>query len=199
MRQEVNLYLSEFKPKVILLSANHAMFLLLASLLLMVFYSFFEYKKLLNLKEENSSLAIYENKNSASDASDNLMEKIRARREYIENEIKALSENIKNKESIKIAVENNVNKNKVSFFNIFSSVGNLANEKISISTIEIYSGGEEIVIDGLSVNKESVPSYLDDLKNDKSFADTQFGLLNIKKMEDSPFYNFGMSRRKKDG
>jgi Tfp pilus assembly protein PilN len=199
MRQNVNLYQQEFKVKKIWLSFKEGLYITFAFIALIFWYTSSLNKSYEQISTSNELLADKVDTETDRDPVDGLLQRMKEKRDVVEEQIKTLTHEVERKKTIKSAYEGNRKYKVASFYDMFVKISEFSNNKLSIDEVGIYDGGNEIIINGYSKDKEQVPLYLKNLKNEKFFESGKFGLLNMQRIDNTEVYRFEMQRREENG
>lgn len=200
-RQNINLYTDEFKPKKSICSFQHA---LVITAILIVCLCFQYYSANASYEKVNSqyqSIAskvdINELKGTVS-VSDVIQAEVSTAKSSIQSQIDSLENMISIKKTLAKIIQNEMQNNLGSLYQVFTDIAKQSIENISVSYVGFYQKDNEVLISGLSRDKDSVTEYLSSVKEKKSFDKSSFGLLKIEKDSSELFYRFSMKNKNSD-
>ncbi len=197
-RQEVNLYGPQLRPKVDYLSASmvsRGLVVLVLGLLLVACFDLFQNYQLGNeITERENTIAQLEQK--ITDVKKQLP---KSQGIKLDREIRDLGLEIQRREAISRLIDGQSIGNTHGFSEQLSTLGESSTDKISLTAFEFSAGGDVVSMMGKTRTPESVPSYIDRLRQSESFSDSLFGSMNIARVNNQSQLNFSLSHDQHTG
>ena len=176
--QQVNLYVSELRPKKDWFSAKYLSVMLVSIFALLLLVNF------VKLREVNFLTSSLNDKQLVLRALEIELDQSKAqkpisKREDIQLEITALKDKVRAREQLVALIQGqSVNKN-FSFYRALIAMSKSASDRVSIESFTFSRGGEYIEIQGEGARSFYVPEYLNTLRKDAVFGSSTFGLISI--------------------
>lgn len=197
-RQEVNLYLAELRPKIDYLSpmtvARGAVTLLLVLLLIACFDLYQNYQLSHEIVEREASIA--QLNQQIADVKKQIP---KSQGLKLDREIHGLGIEIQRREAISRLIDGQSIGNTHGFSEQLTALGENASDKISLTEFGFWVGGDVISMEGKTRTPESVPSYVDRLRQSESFSDSVFGPMKIARVKTQSLLNFSLNQDNHNG
>lgn len=198
--QQVNLYLPEFHPRRVWLSLNQMIAAIAVVLVLIIGLSLWSaaYTDSLQarLTEERAQLETLQQQVQR------LMAELPARRgATVEEQVARLRQEIQRREQIlRLMSQQNLG-NAEGFSGQLLSLSRHAMDDLALGEFSLQSGGQYVELAGRVRKPEQVPLYLQQLRQDESFASVSFGVLEVAREPDDrgPGLIFSLQRAEADG
>lgn len=184
--QVINLYHKEFHSKVMLLSFNTLIVLMITLILLHISIYFYS-KNVLN--------DYYQSVNNIEEIQKEKQKKLNLLRESMifseskKNKIEFIKERINNKDKYADFLVSQKKQLSYSYYKGLFLIAKNINKDLYITEINFIDGLNELMIKGRSRNINHVTDYLFLIKNSSAFDNSNFGLTETKKNNDG-FYDF---------
>jgi len=197
-RQEVNLYLPQLQPTVDYLSVAvvaRGIVLLLFMLLMTVFFDVYQNQQLQgDIELRQTSI-------------DSLQQQIthvkkqlpKSQAIRLDREIRALGVEIKRRQAISRLIDGQSIGNTEGFSEQLSMLSQKSSEKISLTQFGLSVGGDVVSLAGETRAPESVPAYIDRLRQSDSFSSSVFGPMSIFRQNSSALLNFSLNQKDESG
>lgn len=197
-RQEVNLYLDELRPKIDYLSptmvARGAVTLLLVLLLIACFDLYQNYQLNHDITEREASIAQLNKKIGE------VKKKIpKSQGIKLDREIHGLGIEIQRREAISRLIDGQSIGNTHGFSEQLTALGENSSDKISLTEFGFLVGGDVISMKGQTRTAQSVPSYVDRLRQSESFSDSVFGPMAIARVKKQTLLDFSLNQDNQNG
>ena len=183
MRQQINLYRTEFSSRVAFPDFNGMLAMVLVALALILLMAGFSYWQTVQIKGQLQRLAVEQSQ--VEQQLQGLQQKIgRVSSAPLEREIGALREKRDRLMSAQdlfggLASQGKLSGNKQGFSRQMESLAERHIAGIALSRIELQSGGRQVSLAGETQLGELVPKYLAKLDNDAAFSGSSFGQVSI--------------------
>ena len=190
--QEINLYLPEFRPKKEYFSANFTVASSVVFVVVLVFI-FFSAK----YSNDKFQASVEQLENQAVASSERITE-IKSRSPstnalQLEKRILQLNESIEGRKQVGQIIEWQNLGNAEGFAGVMNGLARHSSTSFALSRIRISAGGKLIELAGETRKAESIPQYLQDLHEEKSFEQIRFGLLSMNsKSSDRSTHKFSL-------
>jgi len=197
-RQEVNLYLPQLQPTVDYLSVAvvaRGIVLLLFMLLMTVFFDVYQNQQLQgDIELRQTSI-------------DSLQQQIthvkkqlpKSQAIRLDREIRALGVEIKRRQAISRLIDGQSIGNTEGFSEQLSMLSQKSSTKISLTQFGLSAGGDVVSLVGETRTPESVPAYIDRLRQSDSFSTSVFGPMSIFRQNSSALLNFSLNQKDESG
>ncbi len=196
-RQEVNLYRPQLRPKIDYLSAlmvTRGAVVLVLVMLLMVCVDLFQNYQLENdIAERSVSIAQLEQR--ILEVKKQLP---KSRAIQLDREIGSLRREIKRRHAISRLIDGQSIGNTQGFSQQLSALAEHSSDKISLTGFGLLAGGDVVSMAGKTRTPESVPSYIDRLRQSQSFRDSVFGSMTIARMTNQSSLNFSLTHDREE-
>lgn len=193
MRQEVNLYLSEFKPVKLWLSCRNSVVLLVLTIVGLGFYSYQQSSVVNQLSQQHRELTERMKVNVIDYDSSTLFEKWEAEKAFLNDEISQAQTRVAHKQQLQDTHLHYFKQDNINLFNIFWSISRYSNQAIALSEITIADGGELLMLKGIAADKVTVPQFLSQLQNEPRMDRVKLGLLKMTRSGTGQRYEFALS------
>ncbi|RYY76003.1 MAG: MSHA biogenesis protein MshI [Gammaproteobacteria bacterium] len=194
--QQINLYLSEFRPSREPLRALHMLWAGVAFLIILICFSFYSNHKhtllLQQLEVEQKSqqaiqaqlLQLSANKPVESSAE-------------IDAKIAQLQKSVQRHQRILTMISHQDLGNDKGFSSQLIAMGQAALPTISVESFSLQRGGRYAELSGVTHRADQIPLYLQRLRRDSSFSEVGFGVLNIDRdLKESGLLKFSLAKAK---
>jgi len=180
--QQVNLYTDDFRPKKVILPLEHILLLPVLVGLILVGVSFLLYS---NLTHEKQELANKEARIAKMHHTIEILEakaKLQRLDDSLDQANKRLSSTIEARQKMVALLDTVVVKDdKGGFSNFLASLARQKVEGLWLDAIKIGASGKTMALEGFTLNAESVPVYLKNLRQEPSFMDRSFTVFELLK------------------
>lgn len=197
--QQVNLYLPEFQPRREPMSAIHMGLILLAVLVVTIVWSVFSGLRTTQL--EASLEAEREQLRALQSEVQALTAQLPARRgASAEEQVAELRAEVRRREQILNVISRQNLGNAEGFSAQLQTLARQSLEDLALSHFALKSGGNYVELAGRVQRPELVPMYLRRLREDASFADVRFGVLDVAREPDDqgPGLKFSIEQAERD-
>lgn len=175
--QQVNLYLPEFRPKRIMMSARQMGLALALCLSVLVIFSLVSWNKTTELKQY--IVQLQNKKSQASRTIDQLKLAGKPTDQDIDNRIAAVRQAIARRQQIKeLIVAQNLG-NAAGFSAALTALAAQSLSGIALENIRLSDSGKKLELSGRAANSRVIPRYLAKLESEDIFALTQFGMVSV--------------------
>jgi len=197
-RQEVNLYLPQLQPTVDYLSVTvvaRGIVLLVLMLLMTVSFDIYQnYQLRDDIELRQTSIDSLQQQITSVKKQLPKSQKIR-----LDREIRALGVEIKRRQAISRLIDGQSIGNTEGFSEQLSMLSQKSSEKISLTQFGLSVGGDVVSLAGETRAPESVPAYIDRLRQSDSFSSSVFGPMSIFRQNSSALLNFSLNQKDESG
>ncbi|MGH1371216.1 MAG: hypothetical protein ACRBBW_04215 [Cellvibrionaceae bacterium] len=190
-RQEVNLYRPHLRPKIDYLSpkmvARAALVLVLGLLLTACFDLFQNYQINSEIAQREKSIAQLTQQVAQVKA-----QLPKSQSAKLDREIRNLRLEIHRRQAISRLIDGQSIGNTAGFSEQLSALGEKSSDKISLSGFSLAAGGDVVSMNGHTRTPESVPSYIDRLRQSESFSGSVFGSMSIARVNNQLPLSFSL-------
>lgn len=191
MRQEINLYLPELRPKRDYLTAECCGYGLLGLCALVVLVAALNW---LSAGSEDEQLMLVQQR---VDQINQTLDAIKARQpkpqgERLDAEIASLRQQLQRRKAIRELIEGRSIGNADGFSGQMQGLASASDGSLYLSTFALTQGGKQVAMQGKTRSASGVPRYVGALKSRQSFSGSQFGQLTIEQDKDSALMVFQM-------
>ena len=177
--QQVNLYTEAFRPKKVVLPLEHIVLLTVLSILLVIAASFG-----LNASLAKGELRLHEKETRVTKMAEQLV-KFEAKAKQLRQDDSLVAAN--NRLSTKLdarrqmigVLDSVVVKDDEGFSNLLLSLARQKTEGLWLTSIHIGASGQDMTIEGTTLNANAVPEYLQNLRSESGFIGRTFTLFNL--------------------
>lgn len=181
--QQVNLYLPEFHPRREPMNAQHMGLFLLAVVLLMIIWSVFSGIRTSNLEAELA--AEQAELNAVQTQVQELTAQLPARAGMnTEEQVAQMRAEVQRREQILLLISRQNMGNSDGFSAQLQTMARQSLDDLSLSQFALKAGGNYVELAGRVRRPEVVPVYLQRLRQDQSFSQVRFGVLNVAREPD---------------
>jgi len=197
--QQVNLYLPEFQPRREPMNALHMGLILLAVLVVIVVWSLFSGMRTTqleaSLEAEREQLRALQNEVQTLTAQ--MPERRGAR---VEEQVAELRADVHRREQILNVISRQNLGNAEGFSSQLQTLARQSLDDLALSHFALKSGGNYVELAGRVRRPELVPMYLRRLRDEQSFADVRFGVLDVAREPDDqgPGLTFTLKQAERD-
>jgi len=179
--QQINLYTEAFRPQKVILPLEHIVLLPVIFLILLAGVTVWlnsnlndMEKNLVHLQEKNKSMQSRVN---------NLEEKAQKQRQddSLVAANKRLSETIKARQEMMAMLDTVVVKDDDGFSSLLLSLARQKIEGLWLKEIHVSASGQDMRLEGTTLNANAVPTYLQELRAEPSFIGRTFTLFELEK------------------
>ncbi len=178
--QQVNLYLPEFRPNREPLRAIHMAWAGVVFLVLLICFSFYsKYQHTLLLEQ----LAVEQKSQEAIQAQLLLLSAKTPAESSVEIDAKIvkLQKSVQHNQKILAMISHQDLGNDKGFSSQLTAMGQAALSTISVESFSLQRGGRYAELTGVTRSADQIPLYLQRLRQESSFTDVGFGVLNIER------------------
>lgn len=188
--QQVNLYQSQFKPKLIILPAQQL--LLIASLPIIIFIIVSLY---LSHKQQLSTDLLQQQQHQVQLEQQRLTsvkQQLESRKQnpLLVTELKDLQQQLKNKQVLLDHLSNQKLGNQIGFSSTLTALSKQHIEELWLTQFSLLNSGQFIALQGTALTSQLIPEYIDKLAESTQFQGKNFSVFQLKKHKDSPYFNF---------
>ena len=196
--QQVNLYLPEFRPNREPLRAIHMAWAGVVFLVLLICFSFYsKYQHTLLLEQ----LAVEQKSQEAIQAQLLLLSAKTPAESSVEIDAKIvkLQKSVQRNQKILAMISHQDLGNDKGFSSQLTAMGQAALSTISVESFSLQRGGRYAELTGVTRSADQIPLYLQRLRQESSFTDVGFGVLNIERdSKSSGLLKFSLAKAKED-
>lgn len=175
--QHVNLYLPEFRPKRIVMSARQMALALTLCLSVLVVFSLLSWNKTTELKRH--IVELQNKKLHTSKNVDQLKLAGKPSDQGIDDRIAAVRQAIARRQQIKeLIVAQNLG-NAVGFSSALTALAAQSLDGLALENIRLSDSGKKLALSGRASNSRVIPRYIAKLESEDIFALTQFGTVSV--------------------
>ncbi|MEX1199124.1 MAG: PilN domain-containing protein [Pseudohongiellaceae bacterium] len=168
MNQQVNLYLSEFRPSRDWLNASHLLWLVLAGVLLMSAVSAYDYWRLNRLQSEAVELeASVEQQTRETEALERAVAE-RMENERLQRELENRQSQLQRTRSLLGFLEDTRLGNTQGFSSMMKDLSRASFEGLWLTEVRIEAGGDAVSLRGVARRSAMVPDFIGRLSNGES-------------------------------
>lgn len=197
-RQEVNLYLPQLQPTVDYLSVTvvaRGIILLVLMLLMTVCFDIYQnYQLRDDIELRQTSIDLLQQQITSVKKQLPKSQKIR-----LDREIRALGVEIKRRQAISRLIDGQSIGNTEGFSEQLSMLSQKSSKKISLTQFGLSVGGDVVSLAGETRAPESVPAYIDRLRQSDSFSSSVFGPMSIFRQDSSSLLSFSLNQKDESG
>jgi len=197
-RQEVNLYLPQLQPTVDYLSVavvTRGIVLLVLMLVMTACFDLYQnYQLHDDLELRQTSIDSLQQQIISVKKQLPKSQKIR-----LDREIRALGVEIKRRQAISRLIDGQSIGNTEGFSEQLSMLSQKSSKKISLSQFGLSVGGGVVSLAGETRAPESVPAYIDRLRQSDSFSSSVFGPMSISRQNSSSLLSFSLNQKDESG
>lgn len=196
--QQINLYLSEFRPNREPLRAIHMAWAGLALLVLLLAFSFYSNRQYTLLQQQ---LVQEQNAMQTMQAQLQVLSVKKPIQSSAELDVKItqLQKNLQRHLQILSMISHQDLGNDKGFSSQLNALGQASLSTISVESFSLQRGGKYAELSGLTRGADQIPLYLQRLRRDSSFTDVGFGVLNIARdAQQSGLLKFSLAKAKDD-
>lgn len=197
-RQEVNLYLLRLQPSVDYLSVSMvARGLVLAVLVLSMTAAFDVY-------QNHQLQGEIDRRQSSNDSLQQQITEVKkqlpkSQKLRLDREIRALAIEVKRRQAISRLIDGQSIGNTEGFSESLSVLSKKSSKKVSLTQFGFSSGGDVVSLAGETRAPESVPAYIDRLRQSDSFSNSVFGPMSILRQQSSSLLSFSLNHNDESG
>lgn len=184
--QQINLYTDAFRPKKVILSLEQIILISLCTLIILVVVTLFLNAKLADseslialekekVKKLESQLVVMEGKATLLREDDSLVATN-----------KRLSDQLKARRQLVDVLDSIVVKDDEGFSKILSSLARHKTDGLWLTGIQVGASGQTMTLEGVTLNANAVPIYLQNLREEDGFLGRTFTLFNLDADPDRP-------------
>ena len=180
--QQINLYLPEFRPSREPLRAVHMLWIGIAFLVLLICFSFYSNHKHKILLQQLD----VEQKNQESIQAQLLLLSAKKPAESsaaVDAKIVQLQKSVERHQKILTMISHQDLGNDKGFSSQLRAMGQASLPTISVQSFSLQRGGRYAELGGVTHHADQIPLYLQRLREDASFTEVGFGVLNIERDE----------------
>jgi len=183
MRQEINLLPDGLSTKSLNFSFNHLLIALMVLSIVYLMYIYSQYSALNTIKEK---IAKIEQEIVGVDSS------IGGSKPLVnyKNKISSLEARLEKKKNLMKSYTEIPDSERIGFSNYFVEMAKLSSRNMSIDSIKVLNGGRHLLFSGYSNHPESVPDYINELKQKSLFDDVVLGDLSMERVKGSGLMKF---------
>lgn len=197
--QQINLYLPEFHPRREPLNARHMGMAVLAALIIITLWSLWSVSHTGQL--ENQLETERAELQAVQTQVEELTGQLPARRgDSVEEQVARLRDEVRRREQILRLITRQNLGNSEGFSRQLQTLARQSMDDLSLERISLLSGGNYVELSGRVRQPELVPVYLQRLRNDQSFAQVGFGVLDVAREPDDrgPGLSFSVQRAERE-
>lgn len=180
--QQINLYLPEFRPNRQLLRAIHMLAGIAVLLVVLLGFSVYANQQQVLLQQqlvsEQKTQAVMQAQLNTLSAQKPVQAST-----ALDEEIVALQKNLQRHQQILTMISSQDLGNDKGFSAQLNALAQASISSISVEGFRLLRGGKYAELSGLTRSADQIPLYLQRLRNDPSFAQVGFGVLNIERDE----------------
>ena len=197
-RQEVNLYLPEFRHSEVLLNANRAVLLvgLFVGLLLLLQAGFWWRAAALEDTQRAAQLELQQLQRQVESLR---RQQPRTRGTALATQVSELQRQLTRSRQISLLIKGQNLGNAAGFSMQLRGMARQAPGDLQLSGFRLSRGGGLVELQGWARQAEAVPRYLQRLRGEDSFENVQFGNLVIERDENSGLLRFSLGDPTRDG
>jgi regulator of replication initiation timing len=197
--QQVNLYQTQFKPKQIILPAQHMLLIALLPIIIFVITSiYFSYKQqlfetLLHTKQQQ--LQLDQQHLSVLKQHLNL---------YKEDpklivELNAIRGQLQKTQTLLAHLASQESGNQHGFSAMLTALSKQHIDDLWLTQFSLLNGGQFIALQGRAYTPQLIPEYIDNLAKSEQFQGENFSVFQLQQQTDSSYYNFKLHTEQKNG
>lgn len=189
--QQINLYVSELRPKKDWFSAKYLSSVLVGVVVVLMLIHFVKAREVSRLEE------LLDEKRLVLSALEIELDKSKtlqqpSSRKDIEASINALNQKISSRERLADLIKGQTLDENFSFHSAMTAMAKNASSRVSLEHFTFSRGGKLVEMSGEGIRSYDVPEYLSALRKEDVFAVSQFGLINIGNVKESGNVEFSM-------
>jgi len=177
--QQVNLYTDAFRPKKVILPLEQILLLPFVAILLLAGLTMWLHS---NLNEMELKAAKLQTKNEAAQLRiDSMAKKAKLQRkdDSLVAANKRLNEKVTARQRMISMLDTVVVKDVGGFSSILLSLAKQQVDDLWLTEIDVSASGQDMKLEGITVNAQAVPIYLQKLRNEQSFIGRSFTLFQL--------------------
>jgi regulator of replication initiation timing len=197
--QQINLYQTQFKPKQIILPAQHMLLIALLPIIIFVLTSlYFLYKQqlfdtLLHTKQQQ--LQLDQQHLSVLKQQLNL---------YKEDpklivELNAIRGQLQKTQTLLTHLASQESGNQHGFSAMLAALSKQHIDDLWLTQFSLLNGGQFIALQGRAYTPQLIPEYIDNLAKSEQFQGENFSVFQLQQQTDSSYYNFKLHTEQKNG
>lgn len=177
--QQINLYLPEFQPNREPLRSIHMLWGLFVFVILLLLFSLFTFNA-----NKTRTLVLENNRQQLEQRKQQLVQLEQQRPQHnlaqLDGEILRLQHELQRREQILGIIANKKLGNNTGYSGHLYALGNQSLETISLQAFSLAQGGRYVEFAGQTRAADQVPLYIQRLRTQTAFADSAFGVLQLK-------------------
>jgi type IV pilus assembly PilN-like protein len=188
--QQVNLYQTQFKPKKIILPAQHMLLIALLPIIIVVVTSmYFSYKQQLfetSLQTKQQQLQLDQKHLSV------LKQRLNSYKEdpKLASELNSIRTQLQKTQTLLNHLASQESGNQHGFSAMLAALSKQHIDELWLTQFSLLNGGQFIALQGNANTPQLIPEYIDNLAKSEQFQGETFSVFQLQQPADSSYYNF---------
>lgn len=191
--QQINLYVSELRPRKDWFSSKYLTVVFIGFLTVLLLGNFIKSREVSALEDELNEKQLVLRALEIELEKSKLQPQQSSRAE-IQKNIQLLQRKIGARERLSALIKGQAIDDNFSFHSAMISMAKNATSKVSIERFTFSKGGKYIEMNGEGARSYDVPIYLNNLRKDKVFGSSRFGLISIGNIKKSGNVDFSVGQ-----
>jgi len=177
--QQVNLYTDAFQPKKVVLPLEQILLLPLVAIILLAGLTMWLHSNLNGMELKAAKLQANNEKMQLRIESMAKKAKLQRKDDSLVAANKRLAEKVTARQKMILMLDTVVVKDDEGFSNILLSLAKQQVDDLWFTEIHVSASGQDMKLEGITVNAQAVPTYLQKLRNEQSFIGRTFTLFQL--------------------